>query len=289
METIASPAAMSGWSKAARASGRTLALVPTMGALHAGHLALMAAGHRHADRVVASLFVNPLQFGANEDLERYPRDLTRDTALAAKAGVDVLFTPPAAAMYPPGHRTRIRVEGVGAGLCGASRPGHFEGVATVVAKLFHIVAPHVAIFGEKDRQQLAVIRRMVQDLDWDLTVVGHPTVREADGLAMSSRNRYLSDEQRRGPALALWQGLQLARQLVAAGETASERLEEAVRASIAGHRGTRIDYATIVDQETMDRQQIVDRRSILAMAVWIGETRLIDNGLLLPGEEQGRS
>jgi pantoate--beta-alanine ligase len=197
---------MTAWSEAARQRGDRIAFVPTMGALHEGHVSLLREGRRHGERLVLSIFVNPTQFGPNEDLARYPRDLDGDLALAASAGTDVAYVPDAAAVYPPGFQTFVQVREVENGLCGDRRPGHFAGVATVVCKLFNVVRPHVALFGEKDFQQLAVIRRMVRDLDMSVDVVGMPIVREADGLAMSSRNRYLSPAERQR-ALSLSRGL----------------------------------------------------------------------------------
>ena len=207
---IADPAAMSAWSEAARGRGERIALVPTMGALHAGHLSLLAEGRRRAHRVVLSIFVNPMQFGPQEDLAKYPRDLPGDLAQAARMGCDVAFVPGAASMYGPGFQTAIDVREVSQGLCGERRPGHFVGVATVVCKLFNIVRPHVALFGEKDFQQLMVIRRMGADLNLPVEIVGLPTMREPDGLAMSSRNAYLSPAARQR-AGALFAGLSAAK------------------------------------------------------------------------------
>ncbi len=205
MEIVSDPRDMQAVSLAWRRLDRRIALVPTMGFFHDGHLSLMHYGREHGDRLVVSLFVNPAQFGPAEDLNRYPRDLAHDEALAREAGVDVLYTPAAADMYPAGYQTYVTVEDLSRPMCGATRPGHFRGVATVVLKLFHQVLPHLAIFGEKDYQQLAVIKRMVADLNVPVEVAGRPIVREADGLAMSSRNAYLSPEER-GAALCLFQG-----------------------------------------------------------------------------------
>ena len=196
MEVIRSIAGMTAESRRMRQAGRTIALVPTMGFFHEGHLQLMRFGRQHADQLVVSLFVNPIQFGPNEDLQRYPRDFDRDVRLAEQERVDVMFVPDSREMYGADFQTRIKVDQLSAPLCGRQRPGHFDGVTTVVAKLFHIVRPHCSIFGEKDLQQLAVIRRMVDDLNFDVKILGHPIVREPDGLAMSSRNSYLSAAER---------------------------------------------------------------------------------------------
>src|SRR3989338_8511562 len=216
MESIRTPVEMTAWANKVLADGQTIGLVPTMGFFHEGHLCLMRKAKEKADRTVVSLFVNPIQFGANEDLSRYPRDFSRDSQLAEAEGVDVLFAPEAQAMYPPEASTREIVSGVTEGLCGAGRPGHFAGVATVVAKLFHIIKPHCAVFGKKDFQQLAVIEKMVADLNWDVEVIGHPIVREADGLAMSSRNTFLSVPERQA-ALCLFRAIGHARRRVLTG------------------------------------------------------------------------
>ncbi len=259
--------------------GERIALVPTMGFFHEGHLALMRKGRELADRVVVSLFVNPTQFGPNEDFEQYPRDFERDLALAEGAGVDVLFSPEPNEMYPPGHSTAVEVEGLTNGLCGASRPGHFRGVATVVAKLFNIVAPDIAIFGEKDFQQLQVIRRFTKDLDFPVEIVGHPIVREEDGLAMSSRNSYLSPEERRS-ATCLFRALQKARDMASQGPVSAAGLKEALEKEILATPHTRIDYIFAGDPETLEEQDEVGRGSLVALAVWVGKTRLIDNAIL---------
>ena len=273
--TFATPAEMAAWSDAARARGERIAFVPTMGYLHAGHTALMDEAHRHGDRVVLSIFVNPLQFGPNEDLERYPRDLPGDLAKAATHRVDAVFLPTPANMYPPGHQTTVQVHELEQGLCGGSRPGHFVGVATVVCKLFNIVRPHAAVFGEKDFQQLALIRRMVRDLDMPVDIVSLPTVREPDGLAMSSRNKYLlADERQRATALS--RALFAARAARDLGERDAGKLVEGV---VAGLRDevTRIDYVELRDAESLQALATVDRPAVLAVAAFVGRTRLIDN------------
>jgi len=269
-------AEMTAFSEAARARGERIAFVPTMGYLHAGHVALLEEGRRRGDRLVLSIFVNPTQFAPTEDLARYPRDLEGDLGKAAGAGTDVAFVPADAEMYPRGYQTFVQVRDLEQGLCGAQRPGHFVGVATVVCKLFNIVRPHVAIFGEKDYQQLAVIRRMVADLDMPIEIVGMPTVREPDGLAMSSRNKYLSPEERRR-ALALSRGLCAARALFDGGERDPTKLVAAAQVEIAP-AVTRIDYVELRDAATL--APIRDRitgPAVVAVAAFVGTTRLIDN------------
>jgi pantoate--beta-alanine ligase len=279
MEIVSDPGDMQAVSLAWRKLGQQIALVPTMGYFHDGHLALMRYGRQHGDRLVVSLFVNPTQFGPSEDLDRYPRDLKQDAARARKVGVDVLYTPAAADMYPPGYQTYVSVEDLSQPMCGASRPGHFRGVATVVLKLFHQVLPHLAIFGEKDYQQLAVIKRMVADLNVPVEVVGRPIVREADGLAMSSRNSYLSPEERRS-ALGLYQALTEARVLAASGENNADKILAEVKQMISQNPHTRLDYAVLVDPATLQNVGTIHGSARLAVAAWVGGTRLIDNMLL---------
>lgn len=283
MEIIAAPQEMQALARRWREQGLTIAFVPTMGYFHRGHLSLMEYGRSVGDKLAVSLFVNPTQFGPGEDLDRYPRDLDRDAALAREVGVDVLFTPATEQMYPPGYQTFVTVEEVSRGLCGASRPGHFRGVATVVLKLFNIVMPHVAIFGEKDYQQLVVIRRLVADLNLPIEVVGRPIVREEDGLAMSSRNTYLSPEERRA-ALCLYRALQAARRLVSARKNRREEILATVRQVISQTPYTRIDYLALVDPETLEEVDAVRGAARLALAVWVGNTRLIDNCLLVESQ-----
>lgn len=276
MEIIREIPAMKDWVRAVRKRGETICLVPTMGYLHEGHLDLMRMGRPLADRLVISIFVNPTQFGAGEDLATYPRDLPRDTELAGSVGVECIFYPSAGAMYPPGYCTYVDVEDITEGLCGASRPGHFRGVATVVAKLFNIIEPDIAIFGEKDYQQLAVLRKMVEDLNMNVQVLAHPTVREDDGLAMSSRNKYLSAEQRKS-ALALSQVLLKARRRVEQGERSAEALKtEAVRMIEQTPEST-VDYVEIVDPVLLRPVERIEGRAVMALAVRVGATRLIDN------------
>jgi pantoate--beta-alanine ligase len=272
---IADLAAMSAWTETARAQGERIALVPTMGALHAGHVSLLAEARRRAQRVVLSIFVNPMQFGPQEDLAKYPRDLAGDLAKAASVGCDLAFVPEAASMYGPSYQTAIDVREVSQGLCGARRPGHFVGVATVVCKFFNIVRPHVAFFGEKDFQQLAVIRRMVTDLNLPVEIVGLPTVREPDGLAMSSRNAYLSPADRQR-ATALHAGLSAAKALVDKGERRASVLLEAATAEIA-RRVDRIDYLEVRAADDLAPLGTIDRPAVILVAAFVGRTRLIDN------------
>src|SRR5215470_2223532 len=245
-----------------RRDGRRIAVVPTMGALHDGHLALVRAARGKADVVILTIFVNPTQFGPNEDLAKYPRDEAGDLAKGRSAGIDLAFCPDAAAMYPPGAQTFVEVRELQKPLCGASRPGHFAGVATVVSKLFHITQPHLAVFGEKDYQQLAIIRRMVRDLDFGIEIVGVPIVREADGVALSSRNAYLSPDQRRA-ALSLSTGLAAAETAFAAGERSADALVAAARAPIEAAPGTRIDYVELRDASELSPLERVERPAVL--------------------------
>lgn len=280
MEIIASPAQMQARCLAARRAGQSIALVPTMGYLHEGHASLLREGRRRSDLLALSIFVNPTQFGPAEDLARYPRDLPRDLAIARECGADLVWTPTPDEVYPAGYATYVNVEGLTEVLCGASRPGHFRGVTTVVCKLFNVVQPAVALFGEKDFQQLAVIRCMVRDLNLPVEIVGLPIVREPDGLAMSSRNVYLSAAQRQ-QALVLSQALARARQLAGAGVRDAGTLLASLRRMIAAQPEARIDYLSICHQATLQEQTTVDGDSVLLLAVFIGPTRLIDNGLLL--------
>jgi pantoate--beta-alanine ligase len=279
MEIVSDPRDMQAVSLAWRKLGQQIAFVPTMGFFHEGHLSLMRYGRQHGDRLVVSLFVNPTQFGPSEDLDRYPRDLAKDSALAREVGVDVLYTPAAADMYPLGYQTYVTVEDLSQPMCGATRPGHFRGVATVVLKLFHQVLPHLALFGEKDYQQLAVIKRMVADLNVPVEVVGRPIVREADGLAMSSRNSYLSPEERRS-ALVLFQALTRARDLASSGETKADKILTEVNQMISQTPNTRLDYVVLVDPDTLNPVNTIRDSARLAVAAWVGGTRLIDNMLL---------
>lgn len=257
-----------------------IALVPTMGYLHEGHLSLVDRARELADRVVLSIFVNPLQFGPQEDLDRYPRDLERDVELAMGRGVDLIFAPDVQEMYPGGEPIVRVVPGrLGDTLCGAYRPGHFEGVLTVVAKLFGIVRPDVAVFGQKDFQQAVLIRRMVADLDLGIEIDVAPIVREPDGLAMSSRNVYLSPEERES-ALGLYRGLTRAAEAFAAGERDVERLRRLVHEEL-DRPGVRVQYVEVVDPETLQPTQLASPGNVLAVAAFVGQTRLIDNVILM--------
>jgi len=276
MDTIETVTAMQAYADRQRSAGKTISFVPTMGYFHEGHLNLMREGRKRGDCLAISIYVNPTQFGPQEDLARYPRDLERDRRMAESVGVDVLFYPPDREMYPEHYSTYVNVEKVTENLCGLSRPGHFRGVATICCKLFNMVKPHVAIFGKKDFQQLTVIRRMVQDLNMDLRIEAMATTREADGLAMSSRNVYLSPEER-AAALCLSRSLQMAQALKDRGELETSRILAATSDFIAGHPHTRIDYIKICDTQTMMDVETLERESVLALAVYVGKTRLIDN------------
>jgi pantoate--beta-alanine ligase len=279
MEIIQDLKVMQNWADTQRRTGQTIALVPTMGFFHSGHLNLMSHGREMADKVVVSLFVNPLQFGVGEDFEKYPRDFERDRRQAEEAGVDILFTPRHEDLYPTDYQTYVSVERVTEGLCGASRPGHFRGVATIVCKLFQLVKPHKAIFGLKDYQQVVTIKQMVRDLNMDVEVIGWPTVREVDGLAMSSRNVYLSSEDRMA-ALSLSQSLSAAQQRCREGERDAGSVLTEVTRILTRHPGNRIDYAKIVHPQTLKGLETINPRGVLALAVRVGKTRLIDNCLL---------
>ena len=267
------------WAERMRADGRRIALVPTMGALHEGHLSLVRLAQARADRVVVSIFVNPTQFGPNEDLKHYPRDLAGDLSKLRGRGVDVVFTPSVREMYPEGDATWVEVERLSEGMCGRYRPGHFREVTTVVARLFNAARPHVALFGEKDYQQLVLIRRMARDLLFDLEIVAGPTVREPDGLAMSSRNAYLTPEARQ-QARALNAALHEVRELVRSGELDAERLLAAARNRIEKEPLAEIDYIEIRDAETLEPLRRLDRRAVMGLAVRFAATRLIDNTIL---------
>jgi pantoate--beta-alanine ligase len=260
-------------------NGKTLGLVPTMGALHAGHLSLVRASKSRCNVTAVSIFVNPLQFGPSEDLSKYPRTLERDIALLEEGGVDLLFLPSVEEMYPAGAKTRVLVEELSNKLDGASRPGHFLGVTTVVSKLFEIVRPDLAFFGQKDAAQVVVLRKMVRDLDMDVELVVCPIVRETDGLAMSSRNAYLTPEQRQ-QALVLHRALLRVQTAVDRGERDAAKLREIGEQVIAEEPGARLDYFAIVDPETLDPVTDTRRGALIAIAAYVGTTRLIDNILL---------
>ena len=269
-----------------KSGGETIGFVPTMGWFHQGHLSLMRMARDTADKVVVSLFINPMQFGQGEDLAAYPYDLARDMRLAEEQGVDLLFAPQSDDIYPEGFQTSITVKTLSQGLCGESRPVHFAGVATVVAKLFNMVQPDHAIFGEKDFQQLAVVRQMVKDLNFNIEILGHPIVREDDGLAMSSRNSYLDPEERRN-ALCLYRSIIFAREKVQREglELAVAGLTDEVKRMINATPGCLVDYVEVVDRERLQKCAVIHKNSMLVLAVKInGRVRLIDNTLLYPEE-----
>ncbi|MGA9812929.1 MAG: pantoate--beta-alanine ligase [Terriglobales bacterium] len=265
--------------RAARGKGKTVGLVPTMGALHEGHLSLVRMAKAQCDRVVVSIFINPLQFGPNEDLAKYPRDFERDRDLLEREGVDFIFAPGVEEMYPPGAITYVTVEGLSDKLCGRSRPGHFRGVTTVVSKLFHIVEPDRAFFGQKDAAQSAIIRRMVLDLNIPVQVVIAPIVREPDGLAMSSRNAYLDAPQRKS-ALVLSRSLKTLQERFNQGERNVQTLIEAGKRVFAEDPSVRLDYFEIVDPETLDPVHDLSHSALVAVAAFVGKARLIDNVVL---------
>lgn len=265
--------------RGARARGLSVGLVPTMGFLHEGHAELIRRAAAECGFVVVTIFVNPLQFGPSEDLASYPRDLDRDLQVAAAAGADLVFHPAPEEMYPPGFATHVEVRDLGAVLCGASRPGHFRGFTTVVAKLFNIVLPDKAYFGQKDYQQTVVLRRMVRDLGFDIEMVTVPTVRHEDGLAMSSRNAYLDPAERRA-AVVLYDSLQMARRRVLAGERDGAALDAAIRDRLAGEPRARVDYVAVADPETLEPVCRLEGTVLVALAAFVGRTRLIDNALI---------
>ena len=271
--------AMQAWADKVRREGKRIGLVPTMGCLHEGHLSLIRLARKRTDVVVVSIFVNPTQFGPTEDFEKYPRTFDRDQELVEQAGGEIIFAPGVEEMYPPGFDTSVTVARLTKGLCGASRPGHFRGVTTVVTKLLCAAKPHVAVFGQKDFQQAAVIRRMVWDLNLDVEIVTAPIVREADGLAMSSRNAYLSPKERRD-ARVLFQSLEKAEKMVRDGEREASGIIAAMKTEIEAKPAARIDYVAVVDAETLEPVTRVEGRTLVALAVWIGKTRLIDNVVL---------
>jgi len=281
IEIITTVKEMQSRSDNVRCQGKTIVFVPTMGFLHAGHIALMREGKKYGDDIVVSIFVNPAQFGPGEDLETYPRNFERDLELLKKEGVNAVFAPKAIEIYGNNFQTYVELEKLPHHLCGLSRPVFFKGVATVVTKLFNIVKPHVTIFGQKDYQQLTVIRQMVRDLNFDIKVVGAPTVRESDGLAMSSRNTYLTPDQRMS-ALSLNTSLQKAQTLVENGLQDAVKIIDSAAKWIRSHPGTEIDYITICDPETLDDMKTIEKPALMALAVKIGKARLIDNMILKP-------
>ena len=276
MKIIDSPEQMQRFSREVRRSGKRLGFVPTMGALHAGHLSLVRMARTQSDCVAASIFVNPLQFGPNEDFGKYPRTFERDCQLLEAEKVDVLFAPKVEAMYPAGAKTIVEVAELSERLDGHSRPGHFKGVTTVVSKLLNIVQPDAAFFGQKDAAQVAIIRRMVRDLNMDVQIVVGPIVREPDGLAMSSRNAYL-DPQQRKQALVLYRALMRIHLLVDRGERDIESLIAAGKQVVTEEPGAKLDYLEIVDPDTLERITDISHGALVAIAAWVGATRLIDN------------
>jgi len=282
MQELGTISALRAWVRAQRAAGRRIGFVPTMGFLHEGHLSLVDAARREADVVVVSIFVNPLQFAPSEDLDRYPRDLPRDWALAAERGVDALFLPTVADMYPPGSEVRVVPGATAERWEGEVRPGHFAGVLTVVAKLFNLVQPDVACFGQKDVQQATLVRQMVRDLDMPIEIRVSPTSRESDGLARSSRNSYLSAEER-AQGLGLSRALRNGCELFAAGERRSASLEAAMRAVLASHPGVNVEYISVVSAENLAPVARATADSVVVVAGRVGRTRLIDNVILGEG------
>lgn len=264
-----------------RAEKKSIAFVPTMGFLHEGHLSLLKIGRQKCDVLILSIFVNPTQFGPNEDLDSYPRDLENDLALAEKQGVDIVFVPTDKSLYQQNYQTYVELERLPAHLCGISRPVFFKGVTTVVTQLFNIVKPHVAIFGEKDFQQLAIIRQMVRDLKYDIEILGGPIVRESDGLAMSSRNAYLTKDQRPA-ALTLSKALAKARALVSKGTSDVNEIEGVAREMFSKYPSISVDYVSLCDPDTLDAVTRIEGKTLMAIAVSLEKIRLIDNCVLQP-------
>lgn len=285
MEVVKTKNRMKQISKELKEKGFTIGFVPTMGFLHEGHLQLVRLAKKRADKVVVSIFVNPLQFASGEDYEIYPRDLERDRILLEKEKVDVLFCPDVEELYPPGYQTYVEVTELSRGLCGAFRPGHFRGVATVVLKFFNIINPDFAVFGEKDYQQLKIIQQMTKDLDLDIEIISHPVVREEDGLAMSSRNNYLSSEERRS-AVCLYQTLKFIEMLVHGGEREPKRIKELAIEYIEKFPFTKVQYVELVDLNTLQEIKEIKGPFLAALAVYVGKARLIDNKIIYPREER---
>ena len=279
MKVVDTITRMSTLVKMYKKEGKSISLVPTMGYLHEGHLSLVRAARKHTDVVVMSIFVNPMQFGPKEDFEKYPRDLKRDEQLATSAGADVIFHPSVKDMYPEGYSTYLSVEGLTDNLCGASRTGHFKGVTTVVAKLFEIVRPDLAYFGQKDAQQAIVIKKMADDLNMGIEIKIMPIIRESDGLAMSSRNVYLSTDERRD-ALVLHESLKKAEDVVRSGERDAKKIIKMMQESIKAAPSAKIDYVSIVDIENLKDMKTISGDVLIAVAVFIGKTRLIDNVIM---------
>ena len=279
MHIIQTVREMQRWSEDQRLERKTVAFVPTMGFLHEGHLSLVHEAKNRGDVVVVSIFVNPMQFNQASDFDKYPRNEDQDERALEALGTDVLFMPPPAEIYPDGYQSAVEVEKVSQPLCGAFRPGHFRGVATVVAKLFNMVKPHCALFGEKDFQQCVVIKRMVQDLNFDIDIVTLPTVREDDGLAMSSRNARLSTAERE-TSLCVSSALTAAQELVSGGQSSSAVILQAVQQILTQNAEVRVEYASLCQPETLEEVEQISGPTLLAIAVWVGEVRLIDNCVL---------
>jgi pantoate--beta-alanine ligase len=260
---------------------KTIGFVPTMGALHEGHMTLIRRACRENDFVVVSIFVNPIQFGPREDFKKYPRNLKQDASLCNREKVDIIFYPDAGELYPENFKTYVEVSGLGDSLCGEFRPGHFRGVTTVVTKLFNLVNPDIAYFGQKDAQQSIIIKKMVEDLNMPIKIKVLPTIREKDGLAMSSRNLYLSDEERKD-AVVLFQALNLAADLIKAGMKDAGKIIKSMKGLIKTKRSAKIDYASIVDTDNLEPIQKINKKCLIALAVRIGKTRLIDNTIITP-------
>lgn len=279
MKLIDSISRMSTLVKILKKEGKSVGFVPTMGYLHEGHMSLVKAARKHTDVVVMSIFVNPLQFAQGEDFEKYPRDFKHDEELAASAGVDVIFYPSVKEIYPEGYAAYVNVEGLTNALCGASRPGHFKGVTTIVAKLFNIVKPDIAYFGQKDAQQAIVIKKMARDLNMDIEIKVMPIIRETGGLAMSSRNVYLSEAERRD-SLVLNQSLEKASSLVKAGERDPAKVARAIKELIQEKPLVKIDYVSIVDTKDLKKVSTISGEVLIALAAFVGKTRLIDNAII---------
>ncbi len=279
LREISSISEMKDISQSLRKQNLTIGFVPTMGCLHAGHLNLVKRSLETCDRTVVSIFINPTQFGSNEDLDTYPRQLESDIEKLETIGADILFHPTKEEMYPPGYKTSVEVQNITEQLCGKSRPDLFDGVSTVVLKLFNIVRPHNAYFGEKDWQQLAVIETLVEDLNLDVAIIRVPIVREADGLAMSSRNRYLSPQERQS-ALSLSRSLQQARDNIRRGTTSAKAISDSIRQCLSEQEGTEIDYISVCDPESFKEKEQIRGRTLIALAVKVGPSRLIDNCII---------
>jgi pantoate--beta-alanine ligase len=270
---------MQRWSEARRLEGKKISCVPTMGFLHEGHLSLVREGKKRGDLVVVTIFVNPMQFNQASDFDKYPRNVEQDQRMLEEVGTDVLFYPTAPEMYPENFQTAVEVDKVTKPLCGAFRPGHFRGVTTIVAKLFNIVKPHFAIFGEKDFQQCVTIQRMVKDLNFDLEIIPMPTIRETDGIAMSSRNARLSESERQ-TSLCISRALKQAQEMVTKGEKQGDKILQMVRDTLAQSGGTRLEYASLCHPGTLEETSHISGPTLLAIAAWVGEVRLIDNRVL---------